>query len=134
MPIELESFSLGAIAGSALTIFTSHLLAKIRDIESRGAKDFNEKAIALAEILTRERIEPSPGSNIDFVPFRLVLGNRELKRFDKCVAKYKSEKESAKIDGHGDNGELVRMGSGSFQDSTSIKEAIDNLLKFTKRK
>ena len=133
MPIELGSFSLGAAAGSTLTVFISHILVRIRDIEGRSAKDFNEKSAVLADILARERIEPNPESNIDFIPFSLVLRNRELKKFDKCVEKYELAKKSAQIFHYNDD-TLCIIGSGRYYDSAPIIAAIDNLLKFTKRK
>lgn len=134
MPFELGSFSLGVLAGSAITILSEHLLARVRDVEGRSAENFNEKAIALAEILTRERIEPSPGSNIDFVPFSLVLGKRELSKFNKCVAEYESAKESAELKPYDNSGPFIVIGSGRYQDSAPIVAAIDKLLKFTKRR
>lgn len=55
MPIELGSFSLGAVAGSAVGGIIGHLLTGVRDKKSRDARDFNEVAEVMAEILRKEK-------------------------------------------------------------------------------
>jgi hypothetical protein len=131
MPLELGSFSLGAVAGGVAVGFFNHYLAKSRDEENRTAKDFNEIADPLSVILENERDAPSTLGNIDFTAFRRVLSERELKRFNACVAEYEKAKENSSI--VSDSGNFVRLG-GSYKDTSEIAAAVDKLLKFTKRR
>ena len=140
MPIELGSFSLGAVAGSAVGGIIGHLLTGVRDKKARDAKDFNEVAGPIAEILRKERRFPTPGSKIDFANFRRVLSNGELRRFDKTVEEYEKAKEEEKDNVYapvdftiGEEGRFMNT-DRYYHDSSSIKAAIDRLLKFTERK
>lgn len=133
MPIETGSFSFGFVAGGAVVGVINHFLAKSRDIESRGAKDFNDAADALAEILTNERSDPSTSSNIDFFALRRVLNDNELLRFNKCVTEYESVKENSPIK-YDDEGSIYVRSSGRYKDTKEIVAAIEKLLTFTKRK
>ena len=132
MPVELGSFSFGFVAGGAVVGVINHFLAKSRDVESRTAKDFNEAADTLAEILKNEKVLPTPTSgNIDFFAFRRVLRQRELARFDKCVEEYENARKSAETR-HNQNdgfGSLLR-----YHDITPIVAAIEKIEAFTKRK
>lgn len=133
MPVEFGSFSVGFVAGGAVVGVINHFLAKSRDIESRTAKDFNETADIMADVLRNERNCPSTDSNIDFFAFRRVLNQRELSRFDRCVEKYKKAKEDSAIKCDDENSVYARS-SGRYQDPTSIISVLDELLEFTKRK
>ena|SRR3990172_498948 len=133
MPIEIGSFSLGVVVGGIAVGIINHFLAKSRDAQDRIAKDFNAVADVLDEILTKERDSPRASSNIDFYPFRRILSQRELIRFDKCVKEYEKAKNDAPRFYSQDCGGIVVVGC-FYQDSTPIITIINKLLKFTKRK
>ena len=137
MPVEYGIFSLGALTGGAVVAGISHLLAKSRDGQSRHAKDFNEVAGVLAEILTKEKNCPSQLADPDFFAFRRVLGRRELPRFDQCIVEYQKVKKNAEIAHVPDESDSVLCrigGSGWYRDAAPIVASIDKLLEFTKRK
>lgn len=54
MPIELGSFSVGAIAGGALIGVANHFLSKSRNREDREITDFNEAATAFTDAFRHE--------------------------------------------------------------------------------
>lgn len=119
-----------AIFFSTIGIFIGNWLAIGRD----KRKEFNETADILAEIITKERGNLYPISNvIDFYAFRRILGKRELIRFDKCVEKYEKTKNDAVIDYSKADGPFCG-GSPYYHDPIPIIATIDKLLKFTKRK
>lgn len=133
MPIELGSFSLGAVAGGAIVGGINHLLTRIRDKENRTVKDFNEAANILAVTLTKERDMPNTNENIDFFAFRRVLSEKDLKRFNALVEEYESAKENSEIK-YDDANSVYARSSGRYKDTALIITAIDKLLKFTSRK
>lgn len=133
MPVELGSFSFGFVAGGAVVGVVNHFLAKSRDTELRAAKDFNEAADIMAEMLRKERSCPCTESNIDFFAFRRVLSQKELSRFDRTIEKYEKAKENSAIK-YDDENSIYCRSSSRYQDPSSIISAIDELLEFTKRR
>jgi len=103
-------------------------------------KEFNDAAETMCEILNKEHKFPTPGSNLDFSTFKRFLGKRELHCFNLAVKEYEKVKEEQKDKLYspldfciGDEGRFVNPAK-LYQDSSAIKAAIDNLLKFTLRK
>jgi hypothetical protein len=96
-------------------------------------KDRNKAAAIIAAILRKERSGATPESRIDFSDFRRVLSGKELIRFDKHIEEYERAKKNSAVKFR-ETSDLFVAGSGSYQDTTSIVEAIDKLLKFTDRK
>ena len=103
-------------------------------------KEFNEAAEIMFEDLRKERKFPTLESSIDFDKFRRVLNDREKRLFNKCIKEYEKVKAEQKNNVYspvdfciGYEGRFA-MADYSYQDSTPIKAAIDNLLKFTERK
>lgn len=140
MPIEVGSFSLGAVAGavvgSLVTAVAAHFLAKDRDAQNRHIEVFNREADALAKVLREERESPHSSCKPDFSAFRRVLKDRELAKFDKAVEAYSSAKANARLTiDQVLQGDVVRVsGHSSYVDPAPIVTAVDKLLEFTKRK
>ena len=145
MNFNLTAYELALIAGGFTTIgamlgnWISHRFSDHRD----RRKERNKVAEPLAEILRKEIRRPTPGSKIDFEPFRRVLksiSRLELRRFDNAVEEYGKTKEEQKHN-VGSLSDFCLEGDGRFSvpsyyyhDDSSIKDAIDKLLKFTERK
>jgi hypothetical protein len=103
-------------------------------------KEFNDAAEVMCEILKKEHKYPTPGSNLDFSTFKRFLSKKESRRFNLAVEEYENAKAEQKdklfspLDFCiGDEGRFVNPAK-QYQDSSTIKDAIDNLLKFTERK
>ncbi|MDD2541706.1 MAG: hypothetical protein PHH28_11775 [Desulfuromonadaceae bacterium] len=95
--------------------------------------DRNKAADIIAVILRKERINPTPESRIDFSDFRRVLKGRELTSFDSCVEEYERAKKNTAVKFR-EEPDYIIAGSGSYQNITSVVEALDRLLKFIDRK
>jgi len=140
MPIEYESFSLGAGVGATLgilaTALTNHVLATVRDARNRHIEVFNKEADALARVLREEREYPHSGCDPDFSAFRRVLKSRELAKFDQAVEAYNSAKANAQltIDDILQSNIVRISGHSSYKDPAPIIAAVDWLLAFTKRR
>lgn len=133
MKITGGDISIGVITSGVIVGGIAHLLAGVRDKRARDNKDFNEAADIMEAILRKERSNPTPESRIDFSNFRRVLKGRELTSFDSCVEEYERAKKNTAVKFR-EEPDYIIAGSGSYQNITSIVEAIDKLLKFTVRK
>lgn len=145
MNFNLTAYELALIAGGFTTTgamlgnWISHRFSDHRD----RRKERNEVSEPLAEILRKERSHPTPGSKIDLEPFRRVLNSisrLDLRRFNNAVEEYEKAKEEQKHN-VGSLSDFCLEGDGRFSvptyyyhDDTSIKAALDKLLKFTERK
>ena len=133
MKITGGDISIGVITCGMIVGVVAHLLAGVRDKRVRNIKDRNEAADIMAAILRKERSNPTPESRIDFSDFRRVLKGRELTSFDSCVEEYERAKKNTAVKFR-EEPDYIIAGSGSYQNITSVVEAIDRLLKFTDRK
>lgn len=133
MKITGGDISIAVIVCGVIVGLVNHLLAGVRDKRAAYSKDFNEAAAIMEAILRKERGNPTPENRIDFSDFRRVLTKSELICFDRCVEKYERAKQNTAIK-FKETSDLFVAGSGSYHDTTSIVEAIDELLKFTDRK
>lgn len=136
MPIEVGSFSLGAVVGTLIGAIASHFLTKSREAQNRHIDVFNREADALAKVLREERESPHSSCMPDFSAFRRVLKNRELTKFDKGIEAYSSAKANAQLTiDQILQGDAIRIsGYSSYIDPAPIIVAVDQLLEFTKRK
>ena len=99
MPIELGSFSLGALAGGMIVSLANHFLSKSRERESRKITDFNKAAtdFQCAFIDAKQKLRDDPLADWNGVlnpdvlleheraalEFRQYLSANERTRFDK---------------------------------------------------
>lgn len=124
MPIELGSFSLGSVAGTIVGAIVGNFFAIGRD----WRKEFNESADEIFIKLSDERryIGRWKGvSKIEFAVFRRKILPWKRKSFDKCEDTYhKARREKNRQDSNGI----------PHQCTPEIREAIDNLQKFTNRR
>lgn len=135
MPIGLGDVALGTIAVGAIGYVINHSLTKSRDKESRDIKDFNEQANILGLALEKMKKELSPfNDNIDFLPFRRVLTEKEQISFDVAVLEYEKSRENADVESHDNSGHDVIIIGCYYSDPKRIIAAIDKLLKFAKRR
>ncbi len=72
MPIELGSFSLGAVAGGAVIAVISHYLTKSRNIEDRKIKEYNEAAAKFRDAFHPEISALAPGHGSRPNPYKIL--------------------------------------------------------------